>query len=735
MKRILSFLLVLALLSGLWVHAEEVPLGVEFIHYYGGYGVSEATKLAEDHFVLYLPAEYDGYGHSMAIKYTDPKADTETHMYPEDALTNFSAYRDTDMYMTLTITRGDETMVVRVDLVPVDGIANLFLTSKDPENQGRLWVESSPDKSNSAKGSMILRNEAGETVYDGALTQIKGRGNSTWLADKKPYQIKLDTKTDLLETGDKDNVSKTWVLLTNHSDRTLLRNKTVYDLAQDMGIDPAIECRMVNLFYDGEYRGVYLLCEKVEIGSGRVDIEDLEESIEDANPDIDDFDTLPVSKDVTDNGATYYYCPDLQDPEDLTGGYLLELDTPVRAKAEKCYLVTTRNTHIVVKSPEYCSRTAMDYIATYYQEFEDTLYNKGVHPVSGKTLADYADIHSLAQCYIINELTKNPDGYRTSCYFYKEAGDSVLMAGPIWDYDLSFGQGWGMFIPFCGESTRFFTLYTNFSSQLYHYGPFRQAVHDIYLDQVSPLIESNVLPRFVADRDTIAQAVKGNNLVWSRSFSSFTSECNAVADYIRTRNDWLTEAFATWNADTEEAISQFQDVREGDWYYDAVTEAAGLGLVNGIGFGIFAPQNTATRAQATKILWAMAGAPEDCPPSAFSDVKQTDWFAPAIAWAKENMVVNGYKDGAFGPNDSITRQDLVTVIYRYSGAVQEDLSGLDAFTDGESVSLYARAAMAWALEQGILTGYNDATLKPKKDITRAEMATIMVRFCNSAEKE
>ncbi len=734
MKKLIAILLIISLLSGLWVSAAEPPLGIEFIHYYGSRGCSVATKLAEDHYVLYLPGEYSGYGHSMAIKYTDPDAETETVIYPEDALSNFTAYPDTDMYMTITMTRGEEELVVTVDLIPVDGVASLFLTSDDPEDHGRQWVESSPTKSNSATGSMLLVNESGEEIYNGALTQIKGRGNSTWQADKKPYQIKLDTKTDLLETGDSANVSKTWVLLTNHSDSSHLRNKTVYDLSVAMGMEPGIQCRPVNLFYDGEYRGLYLLCEKVEIKSGRVDIEDLEGAIEDANPEIEDFDSLPVDKAVTANGATYFYCPDLKDPEDITGGYLLELDTAVRAQAEKCYLVTTRNTHIVVKSPEYCSKAAMDYIASYYQDFEDTLYNRGTHPTNGKTLADYADIHSLAQCYIINELTKNPDGYRTSCYFYKEAGDSILMAGPIWDYDLSFGQGWGMFVPFCAESTRFFTLYTNFSSQLYHYGPFRQAVHDIYLQQVSPLVEDSVLPGFEADADAITKAALANNLVWGRSERSFYDACTAVADYIRTRNAWLTEAFGTWNAETEEALSQFQDVREGDWYYEIVTEAAGLGLVNGVGFGIFAPNNTATRAQATKILWAMAGSPEDCPPSQFPDVKETDWFAPAIAWAKENSVVNGYKNGSFGPNDSITRQDLVTVIYRYSGAIQEDLSALEDFTDGESVSLYARAALAWALEQGILTGYNDATLKPKKNVTRAEMAAIMVRYCNSAEK-
>lgn len=729
MKKLLALSLVLALLSGLWVTGAEAPLGVEFIHFYNPQGTSVATRVTREHYRLYLPAEAEAVGHPLAIKLTDPKADLKVEITPPDALTNFTAYSDIDMYMTLTITRGEEQLTITVDLIPVTGIANLFLTSADPVNQGRQWVESSPTKSNSAKGSMILVNEEEEVVYEGGLTQIKGRGNSTWLADKKPYQIKLSTKTDLLETGNKDNVAKTWVLLTNHSDHTLLRNKTVYDLSLAMGMEPGIECRPVNLYYDGEYRGAYLLCEKVEIQSGRVDIEDLEGQFEEANPDLD-FDSLPVERGTTSNGATYVYCPGVKNPEDMTGGYLLELDTAVRAQAEKCYLITKRNTYVVVKSPEFSSKEAMDYIATYYQEFEDALYNKGIHPHNGKTLSDYADVNSLAQCYIINELTKNPDGYRTSCYFYKDRGDSLLMAGPIWDYDLSFGQGWGQFVPFCAESTRYFTLFSAFSSQLYHWGPFRQAVHDLYLEQVSPIVKEQLLPGFAEDRARMLQSAAANNLVWNRSLSSYTNDCNAVAEYIRIRNDWLTEAFASWNKDREDALNHFQDVREGDWFYETVTEAANLGLVNGMGFGIFSPYETATRAQATKILWAIAGSPQGFPASGFKDVAESTWYAPCVAWAKANQVINGYNNGSFGPNDPIRRQDLVTLLYRYSGETMEDLSGLEGFTDGQQVTAYARQAICWALEKGILTGYNDHTLRPLKEISRAELAAIMVRYCD-----
>ena len=261
---------------------------------------------------------------------------------------------------------------------------------------------------------MILLDETGSTVNAGKLKQIKGRGNSTWKGAKKPYQIKLDKKADLLSSGDAANSNKTWVLLANDFDPSLLRNSLAFDLAGAMQMDPALQYRPVSLYYDGEYRGAYQLSEKVEIASGRVDITDLEKLNEEANAAIDDLATLPLAQATTANGATYRYTTGMQSPADITGGYLLEMDFATRAQEELCYFVTKRGYYVVVKRPECCSQAEMDYIASYYQTYEDILFTG--QPQNGKTLQDYIDLTSAAQCYIINELSKNPDGFHTSSY-------------------------------------------------------------------------------------------------------------------------------------------------------------------------------------------------------------------------------------------------------------------------------------------------------------------------------
>lgn len=639
--------------------------------------------------------------------------------------------------ITLTAATDTQSVSTELTVVPTSGVASMYLISDDPVNNGREWVESSADKSNKATGSMLMSDTDGTVIYDGKLTQIKGRGNSTWLADKKPYQIKLKTKTDLLQTGETDNVSKTWVLLTNHADPSLLRNNIVYDLSVAMQIEPGIECRPVNLYYDGEYRGAYLLCEKVEINVGRIDITDLEESIEDANPDVD-FDTLSVRSASTANGATYYYCEGLTTPENFSGGYLLEMESASRAQAEVCYFITTRGQSVVVKSPEYCSKEVMDYIAGWYQEYEDTVYNGGIHPSNGKTLSDYADIDSLAQCYIINELTKNPDGYRTSAYLYKDADTNVCKMGPVWDYDLSFGIGWGEFVDNCADPESFFTLRSKLGTALYQIPEFRQAVHDIYLNTVAPLIDHvlcadttpegsslQAMPDYISE---LRSAANANAIIWGRSLSAWEANITALRSYIVSRNAWLTEQYSAWSAEGEPELLGYVDVFITDWYFDDIITATDYGILNGMDYGIFAPENNTTRAEATKVLYAISDADNIAYESLFPDVPGYEWYASAITWAGKNGVVTGYEDGTFRPEDNITREEFITLLYRYLDEPQVSSGTLSGFADASAVDSYAVKAMCWAIENGVVKGYEDNTLRPQANMTRAEMAALIVRF-------
>lgn len=623
----------------------------------------------------------------------------------------------------------------------------LFLASDDPVNKGREWVESSPDKSNKATGAMVLWDETGGTVYSGALKQIKGRGNSTWGAAKKPYQIKLAEAADLLQTGQADNRAKTWVLLANYFDASMVKNAMTYDLASAMQMDAAMEQQFVNLYYDGEYRGVYELCEKVEVGSGRVDIKDLEKENEEANPSVADLAELPVAKDQTASGATYVYCTGMQSPQDITGGYLLEMDMPDRAQVEKCYFVTKRGTYIVVKSPECCSKDEMAYIAEYYQQMEDALYNGGRNDAAGKTFGDYVDVESAAQCYLINEFSKNLDAFVSSSYLYKDAGEDQMKMGPVWDYDFAYGAGSDASVR---SAEGMYTLYSQLGRALYALPEFRTAVHDTFYTVMWPLLDG-VLDSSAdtASRDgalhslayyeELLQGAAGNNsILWDTVVSSgdvvlsqgegWRPNFDNVRSYMLARTAYLNEAFKTWNADDVAPLDNYLDVSKDDWYYDAVSAITQLGLMRGVGNSLFQPEQKMTRAQAAQILYNLEGAEAPQYWAAFPDVKQTDWFAAPVLWAQETKVVLGYPDGTFRPGQSVTREDLLVLMYRYCDEPAVTGSLLAGKKDGAAVSGYAVSAVEWALENKIIEGYTDGTINPKGTASRAELATVLLRF-------
>ncbi len=734
MKRIISLILCLCILGSIAVVAAHEALQIQGVSLTvsEGYRVN-SRKISGNHYLFLtdhenitaLPLEYQVSDPEATLTLTGT-SNSATVVSGEPVDLTALCGKAGPYYLVLSAKKGETEATFLFEVKVMEGLGAMYLRSEDPVNQGRPWVESSPDKSNAAKGNMRFVNAAGKTVYDGALTQIKGRGNSTWLAEKKPYQIKLSDKTDLLETGDSKNASKTWVLLTNHSDPTLLRSQLVYDLAVALSMNPGIQCKSVNLYYDGEYRGVYLLCEKVEVGSGRVDIEDMEDAFEDANPDID-FDSLPTAQSKTANGANYVYCPDLKTPEVLTGGYLLEIDTAVRATAEKCYFITARGTHVVVKNPEFCSKEAMDYIASLYQDFESTLFNGGVHPTQGHDISKYIDLTSMAQCYLINEFSKNPDSYRTSAYFYKDA-EGIFMGGPVWDYDLSFGIGWGEYVEDCSKPEGFFTLQTAYANAMYEIPAFRAEVRRLYEEQFYPLVKLELLPSLRTRMKEILSSAEANNLVWKRDPAAWEGQCEALKNYISTRCEWLYSEFSRWNTETYVPTETYKDVDLRAWYHTDIMKATNYNLMSGMGHRTFAPEGLSTRAQAAQVLFSMSKEISPAYTPVFKDVSGNKWYTPAVMWAHSRGVIKGYNDGTFAPDKNISRQDLVVLLYRYLGEPAVDNSALDGFSDKNSVQVYARNAMRWAVSNGIVKGYQDNTLRPEKTITRAELATIMVRY-------
>ena len=174
----------------------------------------------------------------------------------------------------------------------------------------------------------------------------------------------------------------------------------------------------------------------------------------------------------------------------------------------------------------------------------------------------------------------------------------------------------------------------------------------------------------------------------------------------------------------------FQDLDCTRWYHEGVDFALDQGFMVGMGDGRFLPNGELTRGQLMTILYRMAGEPEAAETTPFADVKMDQYYGQAIAWAAENGIAKGITDTRFAPNTAVTREQLVTFLFRYAQFSHEDVKGvcdLTEFADHKAVSDFACEPMAWAVDTGILTGM-DGLLNPKGDATRAQIATMLLRY-------
>jgi len=180
----------------------------------------------------------------------------------------------------------------------------------------------------------------------------------------------------------------------------------------------------------------------------------------------------------------------------------------------------------------------------------------------------------------------------------------------------------------------------------------------------------------------------------------------------------------------------FYDVSLNDWYYNAVYYAYDNGLMNGMGENEFAPTATTNRAMLVTILYRLEGSPAVYGANPFTDVANGQWYTDAIIWAEANGIVGGYGDGAFGPTDNITRQQLAKILYNYAlykGIAADSFAALGTYPDGSSVADWATTAMQWAVAEGLLQGM-DGNLVPDGSAIRAQVATVLMRFIENVLK-
>lgn len=303
---------------------------------------------------------------------------------------------------------------------------------------------------------MVLSDLEGNTLYEGGL-EIKLRGNSTKNLNKHPYKIKLETKSDLFGMGK----NKHWVLLANDIDHTLIRNKITFDFAAAIGMKYASQSELVSVFLNGNYQGVYQLCEHIRVDEERVDIYDWE----------DFFTTEEWSEEMSMKQEEFEEAA--KTPQ--TGGFLLEADFYALQDSALSKVVTNFRQPFYFNTPDVVPKDSAlyAYAKNYIQSFEyalhseDYIYNSddkhysafGIQydgkengwfaSVSEVEYTDPAfdgyhysrlfDMDSLVQNFLVCELTMNWDSMKNSMFLYKDIEGPAYM-GPVWDFDWAYGN-------------------------------------------------------------------------------------------------------------------------------------------------------------------------------------------------------------------------------------------------------------------------------------------------------
>lgn len=403
-----------------------------------------------------------------------------------------------------------------------DGVVENYQLEVYPDTKIPIfWIETAEREEVTSKEDYLdamLKVNPGAAFEQEQLiipTQIRGRGNSTWLADKKPYRLRFRQATEVLGLP----ATRNWVLLANHADKTLLRNFVGFELGNRMmeGFTP--RTRFVDVYLNGAYIGNYHLTDQIRIEEARVNIDELESS-------------------DTDEAV-------------ITGGYLLEIEA--RLDEENWWRTARYKIPINYKNPEFPNDEQRAYIETYIQEFEEILadptFGNGEHDYEA-----YIDMPSFVSWYLINEILKNNDAILWSSVFLHKPRGEKLRIGPLWDFDIAAGninyngndnpEGWWIKTK-AAWYTRLFKDEKFKQAVKSEWSVFKNTHYQAILDQINEKAYQtlNLSQQWNFQRWSVL-----DEYVWPNAvvLGSHDAEVEYLKEWLQIRVAWMDGEIATW---------------------------------------------------------------------------------------------------------------------------------------------------------------------------------------------
>jgi hypothetical protein len=367
------------------------------------------------------------------------------------------------------------------------------------DNVATVYIETITNSMDRIYGDIDYKEQAGISIFneDGTLDYsdddcvISGRGNSTWKKDKKPFNLELSKRTEILGMACSDS----WALLANAYDSTNIRDKIVKNFARELEFAYSPDEKYVDLYLNGEYNGLYMISEKVQIDENRLNISE---------------DSVLESFEYNERWRM--------------------LDNPFMTNAEQT---------IEVKYPTECSDYELNRIKLHTQRMENVILG------NGDSVEDVIDIDSWARMYLIDEVFENVDAGIASSFFYWSWDDGIVFRGPVWDYDNAMG---GSSVNSNGNPLTFYAIrekksdyMTPYYSALLQNDVFMERVVEIYFDEFVPLLDELVNGGIEKMQESIKGASVLNSIRWKNLYTKQIT-WEYLVDFLVKRKEFLNEA-------------------------------------------------------------------------------------------------------------------------------------------------------------------------------------------------
>lgn len=380
-------------------------------------------------------------------------------------------------------------------------------------------------KGNYEPGHLVCVDASGNTDCDTALEKVKLHGFTSLSVPKKTYQVDFSQAQDLLGMGS----ALRWIFQANAYDKSYMRNKLAYDLFQGMTSGYAVECVYADVYFNEEYAGNYLICEKVEAGVNRIELTD--------NPS--EYTADRTKGQVIEEDDMRYV--DVQD-EDISGGYLIETQSLLvssdllRMSEEDCLFVSDSGRY-EIRWPKEISKQQIVYLRRCMQQIETQIAQCDTEEAY-RELSELIDVDSFAVMYLMDMITNDVDANAYSTFYYKlpVAQGGKLYAGPVWDYDRGFGNEER------NVQVNVNGYHNGLCEALYQNAFFRERVRELYHEVFLPLSE-NILHTFFEDASALlAASVRMDAARWQNnldrlnySYDSFEDEIAYLRYYYQER--------------------------------------------------------------------------------------------------------------------------------------------------------------------------------------------------------